>query len=64
MDLERANAICKVAEKLIDSAMVEVKFLEAVDATEVSEFFAQGRPALSQGNSEFEDLRRKRARTA
>jgi hypothetical protein len=28
MDTDRARAICMVAEKLIDSARVEVKFLE------------------------------------
>jgi hypothetical protein len=39
MDIERANAVCKVAGKLIDSALVEVKFLEAIDATATSEFF-------------------------
>jgi hypothetical protein len=59
MDIDRAKAICNVADKLIDTARVEVKFMEVVDASEVPEFFAQRptQPALAHG---FEDLRRKR----
>ena len=59
MDIDRAKAICNVADKLIDTARVEVKFMEVVDASEVPEFFAQQRtqPALTEG---FDDLRRKR----
>jgi hypothetical protein len=61
MEIDRAKAICKVADTLIDSARVEVKFMEVCDASEVPEFFAQRptQPALGHG---FEDLRHKRAK--
>lgn len=55
MDLDRAKAICNVADKLIHSAKVEVKFMEVCDASEVSEFFTQ-RPVLPPAGG-FEALR-------
>ena len=39
MDLDRAKAIVDVASALIESAKVEVKFLEAIDSSEATEFF-------------------------
>jgi hypothetical protein len=39
MDLDRAKAIVGVAQVLVDSAKVEVQFLEAIDSCEATEFF-------------------------
>lgn len=39
MDINRAKAVCEVAGKLIESAKVEVDFLEAIDSSESTEFF-------------------------
>lgn len=39
MELERAAAIVNVANSIIESAKVEVKFLEAIDSADTSEFF-------------------------
>jgi hypothetical protein len=47
MDIERAGAICKVAEKLIDTARVEVKFLEVTgNRDEGKGFFKPGLPEV------------------
>jgi len=39
MDLKRAEAIVGVAQVLVDTAKVEVQFLNAIDAAEATEFF-------------------------
>jgi hypothetical protein len=39
MELDRAKAVVQVAQALIESAKVEVKFLEAIDSGEATEFF-------------------------
>jgi hypothetical protein len=39
MDLDRAKAICQVAQTLIDSARVEVSLIKAVSGDRGSEFF-------------------------
>lgn len=51
MDLDRAKAVCKVAETIIDSARVEVKFLEVTGEESNGQFFAEKRerPALPAG---------------
>lgn len=47
MDLDRAKAICGVASQLIDSARVEVKFLEVTGReTTPGEFFEKPKLAL------------------
>jgi hypothetical protein len=39
MELARAKAVCEAAQVLVDSAKVEVQFLNAIDASEATEFF-------------------------
>lgn len=39
MDIERAKAIVTVAQTIVNSAKVEVDFLEAIDSSETTEFF-------------------------
>ena len=39
MDIGRAKAVCEAAQVLVDSAKVEVQFLNAIDASEATEFF-------------------------
>jgi hypothetical protein len=39
MDLERAKAVVGVAQVLVDTAKVEVQFLNAIDSSEATEFF-------------------------
>lgn len=39
MELDRARAVCQVAQVLVDSAKVEVDFLKAIDSSEATEFF-------------------------
>jgi hypothetical protein len=39
MDLERAKAVIGVAQVLVDTAKVEVQFLNAIDSSEATEFF-------------------------
>ncbi len=39
MDLARAKAVVDVAQALINSAKVEVDFLNAIDSSEATEFF-------------------------
>jgi len=39
MDIARAKAVVDVAQVLVDSAKVEVAFLEAIDSSESTEFF-------------------------
>jgi hypothetical protein len=52
MDIERAKAICTVAEKLIDTARVEVKFLEVTgEAVQGAGFFKPQIPALPEGKA-------------
>jgi hypothetical protein len=52
MDIERARAISVVAQTVIDSARVEVKFLEATGQDGTKDFFAAPaqRPQLGNGN--------------
>jgi len=51
MDIDRARAICSVAGKLIDSAKVEVKFMEVTGAQLESDFLdpSVARPQLGDG---------------
>lgn len=46
MDIERAKAVCGVAEKLIDTAKVEVSFLSVTGQTKASGFLSNEKPAL------------------
>jgi hypothetical protein len=39
MDVERARAVCHVADMLIESAKVELKFMELMNKDEPSQFF-------------------------
>lgn len=39
MDINRAKAVCEAASVLIQSAKVEVDFLNAIDSSEATEFF-------------------------
>jgi hypothetical protein len=39
MDIERAKAVCQVAEQIIESAKVEVKFMEVNASAAPSKFF-------------------------
>jgi hypothetical protein len=39
MDLARARAVVDVAQTVINSAKVEVEFLNAIDSSEATEFF-------------------------
>ncbi len=39
MDLNRAKVVVEVAQTLINSAKVEVDFLNAIDSSEATEFF-------------------------
>jgi hypothetical protein len=43
MELARAKAVVDVAQALINSAKVEVEFLEAIDSCETTEFFGARR---------------------
>ncbi len=50
MDIDRAKTICLVAEKLIDTARVEVKFLEVTgEAVQGEGFFKPSLPEISSG---------------
>jgi hypothetical protein len=40
MEIERAKAISEVAQTIINSAKVEIQFMEAIDSAETTEFFA------------------------
>ncbi len=50
MDIARARAIAEVADKVIDSARVEIEFLEATNADTGTGFIAT-QPALPEGFS-------------
>jgi hypothetical protein len=43
MELTRAKAVVDVAQTLINSAKVEVDFLNAIDSSEATEFFDMAR---------------------
>jgi hypothetical protein len=50
MDIDRAKAVAQVAQQLIESAKVEVKFMEVTGAAPGNDFFEQPaprRPALT-----------------
>lgn len=53
MDLERAKAICNVSQQLVETAKVEVKFLEVTGIPEGSQFLENKKPELPgyQGGS-------------
>jgi hypothetical protein len=60
MDIERAKAISSVAGKLIDSAKVEVKFLEVAGKSNAGDFFEPrrlegGPPASSRPNGRMRE---------
>lgn len=55
MDIDRAQAVCKVSHQLIESAKVEVKFIEATGADASGNFLGSSerqppRPQLAKGN--------------
>lgn len=63
MDVERAKAVCDVAQTLINSAKVEIHYLEVTGQNESSEFFPslaakahpdRSRLALPRGSHEIE----------
>jgi hypothetical protein len=58
MDIARANAIANVAQKIIDSAVVEVKFIQATSAAEDVSGFFEDKLSLPAGPQPFENLRR------
>lgn len=62
MELDRARTICKVADGIIDSARVEIEFLEATDALATTQFFGEILPRSDADRERvaFEDLRRPR----
>lgn len=62
MDIARAKAVVDVAQTLINSAKVEVEFLQAIDSSESTELFdmqrIQARHTISSGASTEPRLRR------
>lgn len=62
MDIERAKTVIGVAQVLVDSAKVEVQFLNAIDSSEATEFFdmqrIEKRRSLATGNAPEPMLRR------
>lgn len=55
MDIDRAKAICGAAEKLIDTAKVEIQFLDITGQTKASGFLTSAKPALPHyGSSQGE----------
>jgi len=44
MDIERAKAVCSVAKQLIESARVEVKFLEVTGESRTNSFLREAEP--------------------
>lgn len=56
LDVERAKAVCRVADTLIESAKVELKFMELMDKDAPSQFFRGKRlptPAEGARNKEL-----------
>lgn len=55
MDLQRAKAVVDVAQTIINSAKVEVDFLQAIDSSEATDFFdmqrVEARRSLSSGGA-------------
>jgi hypothetical protein len=62
MDVERAKAVIGVAQVLVETAKVEVKFLEAIDSSDATEFFdmqrIEKRRSLASGLAPEPKLRR------
>lgn len=62
MDLERARAVVGVAQVLVDTAKVEVQFLNAIDSSEATEFFdmqrIEKRRSLATGGAPESKLRK------
>ena len=55
MDLERAKAVCNVSQQLVETAKVEVKFLEVTGEQKASQFLENKKPELpgyQQGGSQ------------
>ncbi len=50
MDIERAKAIANVAKVIVESAKVEVKFLEAIGQEAHTDFMAPALPPASNGD--------------
>lgn len=48
MEIERARAITEVAGSIIQTAVVEVKYANAVGALPDSQFFESARPRLTE----------------
>jgi hypothetical protein len=65
MDLERAKAVVNVAQTIVDSAKVEVKFLQAIDSADATEFFdmqrIEKRRSLLAGGAQPEPTMRRPA---
>jgi hypothetical protein len=47
MEIDRAKAICSVAHQLIESAKVEVKFIETTGQDKTGQFFDESRPVTN-----------------
>lgn len=62
MELARARAVVEVAQTLINSAKVEVDFLNAIDSSEATEFFdmqrVEARRSLADGGAAEPRMRR------
>lgn len=62
MDLARARTVVDVAQAVINSAKVEVEFLNAIDSSEATDFFdmqrIEARRSLSSGADPEPKLRR------
>ncbi len=63
MELARAKAVCDVAQVLVQSAKVEVDFLNAIDSSEATEFSdmqrIEKRRSLASGSKSPEPLLRR-----
>ena len=62
VDLDRAKLVISAAQTLVDTAKVEVQFLEAIDSSEATEFFdmqrIEERRSLNGGPQPEQRLRR------
>jgi len=49
MEIERAQAVCKVSTQIIETAKVEVKFMAVTGAQKDIRFFEDKKPGLPNG---------------